>query len=604
MPLRKILRVAGTCVVSFIISLLIFTTAKEAQAVEMFSDEFDVVNEDRWVVLNETDIPVIYSGEALFRNVNATESLFFQNTVPLETEGIAVEIRFRYVNNYYNFGSGIAFNDNPVPLRKLHNDPDADDWTIFVWPLGGSKFGVFSSVCLSNDACSFSNLLKMVTGEVAFGAYHVLRVEYINNTYSIYLDGENIGQTVTTDRDPRYIWLGNPMTTGGVSFSNFYVDYVNAQSLGESFPYYSQLEPEWAGEEYDEASEWALEGERGIDRWGCALTSAAMIFKNFEVNHPVTSEESNPQVLNDWLNARPDGYIRNGLVNWIALTKYAKESESAGNSPTALEFKKDKNIDVSSVDLPTILGLPGHFVVAHDEDADNFDINDPADDTNDTLSKTADILSSNTYIPSDTDLSYMMFVVDQETEIRLFDSNNDPVGEIFLEDPILDGVDDDGYSGETLKTLLFPKPDDGVYILRVSNPGSETQDYELDLYLYDSEGGVAVETFEISMPGEFEEFYEIDFNKNSVDDSSVEYTISSLKNLLWEYYDLGEIKTRGTAQSIDNFLKYAERFAEKFPWFQDRMLVFAKKYIQKHTSGLISEDASGELIARIDSLLN
>lgn len=563
----------------------------------VFSDDFsDISSLANYDVYNNSGSVVVDSG---FLRLSAPVGRQFPLIVlnnPILGGDFELEIGFQYLSKS-DFGIGTVVSET-YPTNTVFYDSYANS-TYYTWrDTAGLWVGYLNSLG-GKDVINLDDL-----------NYHYFTLEkngsYLKSYLGSSIPKEILLSSVESSLGTGYIWFGNPektRTTDG--WSSLEVDYIKIFSPEDiTFPYYSQLNTEWAGEEYDKSSEWAPEGESGIDRWGCALTSAAMIFKNYEVNHPVTSEESNPQVLNDWLNERPDGYIRNGLVNWIALTKYAKESKSTNNSPTALEFKKDKNIDVNSIDLPTILGLPGHFVVAHNEDVDNFDINDPADKLNTTLSKSSDIASTNTYIPSDTDLSYMMFVVNQEADIVLFDSDNDPGGGIFLEDPILDGVDGEGYSGKTLKTLLFPKPDSDSYSLRLFNSGTESRNFLLDAYLYDSEGEFVAESFEFLLPGGFEDFYKINFNKNSFEDSNIEYAISSLRELVWKYHELEDIKTKGNAQAVDNFLRYAEKFSTKFPWFQNRMLEFAKKYIQRHTPNSISESSSNELIVRIDSLLN
>jgi hypothetical protein len=130
------------------------------------------------------------------------------------------------------------------------------------------------------------------------------------------------------------------------------------------FPYLSQKDSAWAGEEYDSASTWAGAARSGIGRWGCAITSVAMILQKNGVN-ALDGTSVDPSKLNTWLISQTDGYIGPGLLNWLAVTRYVKASYDAGNASTKLEYSRPSA--TSTPVLPTILGLPGHFVVAHDE---------------------------------------------------------------------------------------------------------------------------------------------------------------------------------------------------------------------------------------------
>jgi hypothetical protein len=101
------------------------------------------------------------------------------------------------------------------------------------------------------------------------------------------------------------------------------------------FPYINvpdikQFSTPWSSQEYDQATKWSLKPT--IERWGCALTSAAMILRNF--NHKVF-----PDFLNNWLKSQSDGYIRNGLINWLAVSRFSKTNTQ----------KIDENLD-----LPTL----------------------------------------------------------------------------------------------------------------------------------------------------------------------------------------------------------------------------------------------------------
>ena len=255
-------------------------------------------------------------------------------------------------------------------------------------------------------------------------------------------------------------------------------------------PDIKQYDPLWKDKEYDRASEWAP-GMDTIERWGCGLTSATMVlqYHGFPVN---------PDELNDWLNGESDGYIRNGLLNWLAVSRYTYQN-IIEDSPPTLEFRR---YDASPIALekelnakrPPILGLSGHFVVAKGKQDLDFLINDP-DSTNTLLSfveanREADFSAIYSYLPSSTNLSYIMLVVDSDITLEVYNSDDQSVGN-FYPDEFLE--DDFGNNeSEHLNIFLLPEPKDDIY--RIEATGTSGA-YQLVSYLYNEEGEVKINSF-------------------------------------------------------------------------------------------------------------
>src|SRR3990172_2231513 len=114
------------------------------------------------------------------------------------------------------------------------------------------------------------------------------------------------------------------------------IENQTPQNYYLSVPNLKQYSSPWGLQIYDSATLWTTDPY--ISRWGCGLTSAAMVLQYH--NHGV-----NPGTLNSWLNTQPDGYIRNGLVNWLAVSRFTKNNlnkiESDKNLKT-LEFSRYK----------------------------------------------------------------------------------------------------------------------------------------------------------------------------------------------------------------------------------------------------------------------
>ncbi len=247
-------------------------------------------------------------------------------------------------------------------------------------------------------------------------------------------------------------------------------------------PDIKQYAPPWNDNLYDQASTWS--DNPTIARWGCALTSAAMVLQFH--GHNV-----NPDTLNDWLKSQTDGYIRNGLLNWLAVSRYTRLNASP-TSPT-LEYRRLgsslSNLEAELVaNRPAILAQPGHFVVGKSQTVDSFGINDPAFADRTTLSAYGNsFLSLGSYRPTHTDLSYLMLVVNAGVDL----SFSDPAAVSYLEQPLNDDGNQAGSSGETVRILLLPQPDDGDYTAAASGtPGV----YTLETYFYDPNGEVTLAT--------------------------------------------------------------------------------------------------------------
>lgn len=250
-----------------------------------------------------------------------------------------------------------------------------------------------------------------------------------------------------------------------------------------SVPSLKQYSMPWASKIYDHT-------KNTINEFGCALTSAVMVLQYH--GHIVL-----PDALNNWLKNQNDGYIRNGLINWLAVSRYTKLHDST-NSPT-LEYKRldptDGNLDIElNNNRPAILKENGHFVVATGKTSSSYLINDPGYADRNTLEPYGNsFLAINSYTPTHSDLSYMMFIVDPNINIEIKDMNGTVIPtESYIEEPINSLSNPNIKTGESLKIVLLEKPDTGNYKLEVSGQKGK---YELNSYLYDTLGTVSQNKF-------------------------------------------------------------------------------------------------------------
>lgn len=357
----------------------------------------------------------------------------------------------------------------------------------YIWQGPGSPhFHIVTFLCpILNPSCANGTPTVIYQTTSPDFTEHTVKVTKSGTAYSLYLDDVHLFDSAPTTRVASNIWFGHPQTTStSGTWASLSIDYLKIGTPPTpTFPYLSQKNPLWASELYDSANVWAPLGQDGIDRWGCAITSVAMILREYGVKaHDGTDVD--PSKLNTWLKTQPDGYIGPGLLNWMAVTRYAKVSYEAGHADTKLEYTR--SYSPSTPTLPAILGVPGHFVVAHDEDITNWTIHDPANQAITALPKTATLRSINTFTPSLTDMSYMLFVSEQGDNITLMDQLGNPVVLEWVSEYLTDDLG--GGSTPTIQTAMLPKPDDGVYKLTVIN--DENTPREIDTYLYDEEGDV------------------------------------------------------------------------------------------------------------------
>ncbi len=139
-------------------------------------------------------------------------------------------------------------------------------------------------------------------------------IDYTDNSASPFLSGK-IALVITTGAVfPSEVWFDNVV--------------INSTPIENPLPnlnvaYISQSDPLWASDIYDLANKWSVYPY--ISRWGCALTSASMILNYHGFN-------TNPKNLNEWLKSQPDGYLTNGLLNWLAISRFSNLNKTI-NAP-------------------------------------------------------------------------------------------------------------------------------------------------------------------------------------------------------------------------------------------------------------------------------
>lgn len=486
----------------FILTLLTVSTFyTSSRAIASLSEHFNgsFSSPDVWLVSNSNP-GVSFKSDSINLEANSLRTFpYIRTAYPIiHTDDDTVEFTFKYDSLSVNFGTGLAVTDinPPVGDTLLYPSLFAKYTMFYVWQSANTPYlHIVTFLCPSYEHdCVEGSPLRIYQTLAPDYQSHVVRLHREESTYSLYLDDVLIFSSLPTTRVATDFWFGNPeRTNSNGGWSSFSIDYLKVyDSRHEIFPYLSQLDPLWGDHEYDSVAGWAGVDNSGIERWGCALTSATMVLQKYGVKS-TADRLIDPGELNSWLKSHNDGYVGMGLLNWIAVSRYVREQHALGLSPTKLEFERSY-LPTTPI-LPSIFDLGGHFVVAHDTQDLNWLINDPNNEGRTSLAMTTPLKSINRFVPSETDLSYMLFTLSPSASGTLRDENGDLITLNWIEE----FIEAHGSMSQTpaLKVAMLPKPLDGKYYLQVNQPDSAPRG-ELNVYLYDEQASETdPETFEL-----------------------------------------------------------------------------------------------------------
>lgn len=500
-------------------------------------ENFDDGNDDGWIV---TRNPCFYNGQpaqwqvingklnikinsfgcvteiipndALWNNLGNDYSVEFDETI---ISGTDHNFAFRY-NNPNQWIDIHIVNPNTIGLQRL--------------PIGGSPTNTEIHTDVTNGQTIHFRI--DVKGEN-------VKV-YKNHELNPILDYNPNDTSSTSGRIALQASSGSTSETVETYFDNIVVTSIDDIQLTPTptplnVPLFKQTDPKWNLQTYDGAKKWSA-ADPTINTWGCALTSAAMVLKFYGYNKIDKKTGLDPGTLNKWLNAQSDGYVGNGLLNWLAISRFSKSKLGLNNLTgfDALEYHR-AGVDINQLTTditqgrPDILEEPGHFVVAKGITNTSFAINDPYYDRTDLVGAYNNtFLSLGRYTPSFTDLSYIMLVTDPSLSFVVKDKNGNVLGTSFIQQPIVDPADSSKNSGPAKKITYIEKPSTGNYQIVIT--GINNSVYNLDTYLYDINGEVNKDT----ISGIFKngtDTITIAYDKNNLGKSK-RYKISTFQSII------------------------------------------------------------------------
>lgn len=381
---------------------------------------------------------------------------------------------------------------------------------------------------------------------------YTLNLVFQNGNIEVYVDSEQIFK----DFDPNftendYGKIGLKVGTGAVYSTQVIFDNVVVYDLDQSpdselMPHFMQTDESWGDSEYDSATKWS--DQPTIARWGCALSSMAMILRNYQINTLPSGETIDPKTLNEWLKSQPDGYWGNGLLNWLAVTRLTKQLSTPEGTP-ALEYTKETGenlIDTALVSVedkkPVILEIPGHFLVGDGMTADGLDlqIKDPAYSFSNFSQHQQPLKSVRLFHPSHTDLSHIAIGIPPQLTGQLVT----PSGKIIQFDQIeylnnylgSNLLPDQSTSG--LKIVELPKPELGEYQLWLSQ--EKFGQFQATIFTYDLDGNVS-DLSVFGFTGQKPTLYQLDYSHSGEDSVTKISSYFQFKELVRELAQLKEI---------------------------------------------------------------
>lgn len=271
------------------------------------------------------------------------------------------------------------------------------------------------------------------------------------------------------------------------------------------------------------------------------------------------------------------------------------------SAQTAEILKNDLTIDK----FPDILRVSNasttsHFVVAKGIKTDTYSINDPEWNASDLLSFNNTYSQVDRYVPSHTNLSYIVIVVNPEVEVLVINKDGSKIGKYINNGAtqIFNQIPDATYSfqppisnqGQTLGTgvneFLLPIPDDEVYSIILSSQSNSPYTINIATFKEDGNNSIYKSTGLIG-PNKDESFalnYSQTEDSNAVRIVTFQTIINDIKNVLSQ----GLIEDK----FAEKLSKIIEKGEEKN--LQEALLVKLHKFekeINKERGQKIKEDA-------------
>lgn len=441
----------------FFFSFVYLFADQAVAAQKIFTDDFST-NLDKWELVNGSWSYWQINNQALFATI--TQSRKLSTIVPKnefwqEMEEYTVDFIFKVFDSTdKNFVVG---------MRDASNFYD---------------FHFYGNQLIIEDIRNgFSFHSASVPFTLVANRDYAIHLLYSKQKIELLIDGEKVFHTDQFWSPPIYGGkFGLKIATGSVASSKAYFDQVEIAEIDSRDVLFKQNDLSWGEEIYNHADSWSTKPT--MSNWACALSSAAMLLRTYGYYLLPSGEELNPLSLNQWLLSQTDGYIADGLVNWLAISRLSKIlSEQSNHLLPALEFSYFKgneaeileslreNLSESSGQIATD-GQHFFLVKEHLSELHDFLIKDPLYDEQLLSQKIEPIESLRIFTPSLTDLSYLMIILPKETSFILSDGNEVVLDTISSVEQI---ENNEETIGANYQIVYYPKPNTSLFNLTINS---------------------------------------------------------------------------------------------------------------------------------------
>lgn len=354
------------------------------------------------------------------------------------------------------------------------------------------EFVQLARVKNSSVILSFDFPFQMVNSQT-----YKVKIQHLNGRVKATVNDQPLLDIEDWTFDQNFGKIGLKAGTGAafptvVEFDNVVVRTLDEIENRLDIPLLKQSDVRWGAQEYDSATTWSEVPT--ISRWGCALTSLVMIMRYHGITKLPDAQELTPSTLNRWLKNQVDGYVGEGNLNWLAATRLTKSISDVYGTPK-LEFRRHPGSDLTTArqeisnQKPVIIQLPNHFVVGDGVSNDEADllIKDPDYSFNRLSQHQTTVIATNTFQPSQTDLSYILIIHKPGLELELKNERGQIPTQFqtYSQQLTADG-NNLSETSEPLVHHILPTPSSGTYELKIRQ--STLSEFEFQVLTYDRNG--------------------------------------------------------------------------------------------------------------------
>lgn len=456
---------------------LFITTPVFAQ--KTFTDDFST-NLNKWELINGSWAYWQINNQSLYATISQSRKLSTivpKNEFWQEMEEYKVDFIFKVFDNTdKNFVIGMRDASNFYDFHFYNNQLIVED--------------------IRNGASLHSVNIPFV---LELNKNYLIHILYSKEKIELLIDDKKVFQTDQFWLPPLYGGkFGLKVSTGSVASSRVYFDQIEIKEIDSKNVLFKQNDISWGTEIYDHADDWSEHPD--ISNWGCALTSIAMLLRAYGYYSLPNDNKLNPSSLNQWLLEQDDGYIANGLVNWLAISRLSKIlSDESNNELPKLEFNYFKSNEEEtllnlqenlSIGVGQIATDGKHFFLVNKylSELHEFVIKDPLYEQELLSQKSEPIESLRIFTPSMTDLSYLMIVLPKEFSFIL----NNETGNILETINFTEQIETiDETMGSEYQIIYYPKPNTALFNLIInSNVFNQELIDQIQIFLYQSNGNV------------------------------------------------------------------------------------------------------------------